>query len=247
MSSRLPPGVPLKNGLPFWPCVWYPSGALDARPGSSPDPKDPPRQQWAAGSSVETPPLRTLCQVREVQRGSAGLWMVPVHCVQCGKCCQLNGPAQTCDRLPALLPHPRPHVSFPLQNHHQAAKAVPWKGYLQLEGGHLGPAVTVLSRVVDRVCLAPCVVRELCASCACVPGCVFVRSCRLCVGTTEQLVRLQRRIKEFMLNKNKDLQLAKHRTKQNFYRHQSSMRKDEAEDLDDYAGIAYVHCVCGCA
>jgi hypothetical protein len=81
--------------------------------------------------------------------------------------------------------------------------------------------------------------------CVCLGVSVFHSVC-VVVTSTEQLVRLQRRIKDFMLNKNKDLHLAKHRTKQNFYRHQSSMRKDEAEDLDDNAGIAYVVYACVC-
>ena len=54
-----------------------------------------------------------------------------------------------------------------------------------------------------------------------------------------KVVALQRRIKEFLINKDRDLQIAKKRTKQNYYRHRSQMQKDEAEDLDDYAAIAH--------
>lgn len=52
-------------------------------------------------------------------------------------------------------------------------------------------------------------------------------------------VKVRRLVAEFMQNKKEHIELAKTRTKRNFFRIRALLRKDECEDLNDEDGVVY--------
>jgi hypothetical protein len=52
-------------------------------------------------------------------------------------------------------------------------------------------------------------------------------------------VKLQRILSEYRRNRLRDLEDAKLKTKQNYYRLQAVIQRDPCEDMDDNAGVAY--------